>query len=157
MERGLQGLGSSSEAAPAEEEAPHNGGCVAWGASLRGSGCSSMERGLPAPEHKSNNTGPRAQGAWDTAQDPTSPQDRQRPGVPRTARTLLPEAEQISGPACRASRHLQTESSVVTVGTEFRAQEQVNTTGVFTPGASWGKQTSLSPAPGRGQSSSLKC
>ena len=50
------------------------------------------------------------------------PRDRQRPGGPRTARTLLPRAEQISGPA-RSLQALQTETSGVTAGADSRAPE----------------------------------
>ena len=83
----------------------------------------SSSEGAVRPEHESNSAGPGAQGAVDTAQDPASPRDRQRPGGPKTARTLLPQAEQISGPAPRASRFLQAESFIVTVGADSRAPE----------------------------------
>ena len=48
------------------------------------------------------------------------PRDRQRPGGPRTARTLLPRAEQSSGPP-RSLQALQTESSGATAGADSRA------------------------------------
>ena len=105
---------------------------------LRGSGSSSeglvgsyAERGLRDRECESNSAGPGAQGTGDTAQDPASPRDRQKPGGPREARTLLPQAEQISGPAPRASRLLQTESSVVTAGADSRAPELAPPLGLF--------------------------
>ena len=78
-----------------------------WSSS--GSGSSTVERWLSSQKWESNSGGPGAQGARDTAQDPTSPPDRQRPGWPRTARTLLPRAEQISGPAPWSLQVLQTE------------------------------------------------
>ena len=108
-------------------------------------------------ERESNSTGQGALGAGETAQDPASPWDRQRLGRPRTAGTFLPRAEQISGPDPGASRPLQTESSIVTVGAESRALELAAAAGVVPPGASRGKQPPLRPAPGRGQSSSPKC
>ena len=102
-----------------------------------------------------------------------SPGDRQRLGGHRTARTLLPQVEQISGPSPRASRPLQTESSVVTAGADSRALELAAATVVVPTGASQDKKTpislivpslykqvkrlSLSPEPGRGLSSSPKC
>ena len=98
-----------------------------------------MERGLSGatpPECESNRAGLGAQGARDTAYDPTSPRDRQRTGGPRTARTLLPQAEQLSGPAPGASRPLQTESCIVTAGAEYRAPELAAATVVVPPG--WG-------------------
>ena len=97
----LRGAGCGAGAAGgarAEEEAPGGGGCAVPGAARRGSGGGSAEGAArpgsanptaQAPEHRGR----------DTAQDPASPRDRQRPGGPRTARTLLPRAEQISGPA----------------------------------------------------------
>ena len=105
---------------------------------LRGARTAALRRGGYAVECKSNSAGPGAQGARDTAQDPASPQDRKRPGGPRTGRTLLPRAEQISGPAPRASRSLQMESSVVTAGVDSRAPELAAATVVVPSGASRG-------------------
>ena len=89
---------SSSEGAPAEEEDPCGEGCGALGPTQRGSGGSAAEaavwpgRGIQQRRHLST-------GCQDTAQDLASPWDRQSPGRPTTARTLLPRAEQISVPA----------------------------------------------------------
>ena len=49
----------------------------------------SMNPTAQAPEHRAPGHSPGS----------GLPRDRQRPGGPRTARTLLPRAEQISGPA----------------------------------------------------------
>ena len=89
---------SSSEGAPAEEEDPCGEGCGALGPAQRGSGSSAAEAavwpggGIQQRRHWST-------GCQDTAQDLASPWDRQSPGRPTTARTLLPRAEQISVPA----------------------------------------------------------
>ena len=89
---------SSSERAPAEEEDPCGEGCGALGPAQRGSGGSATEAavwpggGIQQRRHWST-------GCQDTAQDLASPWDRQSPGRPTTARTLLPRAEQVSVPA----------------------------------------------------------
>ena len=64
----------------------------------------------------------RSTGRWDTAQDLASPRDRQRPGGPRTARTLLPQLSRSAAPP-RSLQALQTESSGATAGAESRAPE----------------------------------
>uniref|UniRef100_A0A8C0N314 L1 transposable element RRM domain-containing protein n=1 Tax=Canis lupus familiaris TaxID=9615 RepID=A0A8C0N314_CANLF len=84
--------------ARAEEEAPCGGGCAVPGAARRDLGGGSAEGAAgpgsanppaQAPEHRAPGRSPGS----------GLPRDRQRPGGPRTARTLLPGAEQISGPA----------------------------------------------------------
>ena len=113
--RGLRGPGSSSEGlgggsaegaagreqlggARAEEEAPCGGGCAVPGAARGGSGGGGSAEGAAGRERESNSAGSGAQGAGDTAQDPASPRDRQRPGGPRTARTLLPQLSRSAAP-----------------------------------------------------------
>ena len=92
-------------------------------AQLGGAQAVARQRGLPgqsanptaqAREHRVPVTQPRIQ---------LPPHDRQRTGGPRTARTLLPQAEQISGHTPGASRPLQMESPGVTAGAESRAPE----------------------------------
>ena len=89
---------SSSEGALAEEEDPCGEGCGAMGPAQRGSGSSAAEAavwpggGIQQRRHWST-------GRQDTAEDLASPWDRQSPGRPTTARTLLPITEQISVPA----------------------------------------------------------
>ena len=120
---------SSSERAPAEEEDPCGEGCGALGPTQRGSGGSAAEAavwpggGIQQRRHLST-------GCQDTAQDLASPWDRQSPGRPTTARTLLPRAEQISVSAL-APKVLQRESSIVTVGAESRASELPASLGWF--------------------------
>uniref|UniRef100_A0A8C0QPK3 L1 transposable element dsRBD-like domain-containing protein n=1 Tax=Canis lupus familiaris TaxID=9615 RepID=A0A8C0QPK3_CANLF len=113
-------------------------------------------RRLRSRERESNSAGPRAQGAGDTARDPASPRDRQRPGGPRTPRTLLPELSRVAAPPPGASRPCRGSASEFLWGLNpgFLAAAA---TVVLPPAASRGKQPLLSPAPGREQSSSPKC
>ena len=79
----------------------HMGGAAQPQEQLGGCSCrgrSSGQRGLHSWECESNSAGPGAQEAGITSQDPASPRDRQKPGRHRTARMLLTQAEQISGP-----------------------------------------------------------
>lgn len=132
-----------------------------------------MQKGLRSWERESNSTGREHRVPADTVQDPALPRGQAEARRDRTARTLLPQVEQISGPSPRASRPLQTESSVVTAGADSRALELAAATVVVPTGASQDKKTpislivpslykqvkhlSLSPEPGRGLSSSPKC
>ena len=162
--------------ARAEKEAPYRGGCAAPGAGWRDSSGGSTERRLRGQEqlrearvvalrrgscmagsaNPTEQCRPRRTGHWDTAQDPASPgtcTGREDPGqqgrsCPELSRSVaLPQSLQA----------LQTESSRFTEGAEFRFPELATATGVVLPGASRGKKLPLSPAPGRGQSSSPKC
>ena len=103
-----------------------------------------------------------------------APPYRQKPGGHRTAKTLQPlggpEVSRSAVPATRASRHLQTESSIITAAADFRAGELTAATIVVPIGATQDKQCLLSftgvsrdkqvkqlsrnLAPGRGLSSS---
>uniref|UniRef100_A0A8C0L1S7 E3 ubiquitin-protein ligase n=1 Tax=Canis lupus dingo TaxID=286419 RepID=A0A8C0L1S7_CANLU len=89
---------NSSEAAPAEEEALRGEGCMAPGA-RRGSGSGSAERGLRGWENESNSAGPGAQQQPRIrSPPPPSPPGQAEARRDRTARTLLPLAEQIRAP-----------------------------------------------------------
>ena len=140
-------------------EAPHGGAWAAW----------STIPTAQAWEHSAPGTQPRIRHL---------PGDRQKPGRLRIARTLLPprgpELGRSEAPAPRASRLLQTESSIAYyVGAYSRDLELAASTVIVPPGTSKDKQPplsltvawtdkevkhlSLSPAPGRGLSSSSKC
>ena len=129
-----------------------------------------LPSGAATPEHNSSSTGPRIPGRWaDKAGDPALPQDRQRRGKHRTARTLLllpPScADQCAHTALGASRPVWTGSCCtycreMTPGLETWmlsvllfllvspcAWERRGCQGTE---ASQGKQLPLSPAPGRG-------
>ena len=99
MLKGLHEPGRGLAAAPrAEEKAPGRGGCEAPGAAQWGWGGGLGERRLHGRELESKSAGPGGQDSG------TQPRIWHRPrqaeaGGPRTARTLLPRAEQISGPA----------------------------------------------------------
>ena len=170
--RGLLVQGSSSEAPWVV--APHRRSPQPPGAAqmqlqqrLRAEGAAQL--GAPIGQRRPGSTGRRRA----QPRIRRSPGYRQRPGGHRTARTLLPQVEQISGPAPRASRPLQTESSVVIAGADSRAPGLAAATVVVPTGASQDKKTplsltvpslykqfkhlSLSPEPGRGLSSSPKC
>ena len=54
--------------------APLGGACSALGAAQRGSGRSSIEKGVQSWEHESKGTGPEAEGAGDRTQDPAPPE-----------------------------------------------------------------------------------
>ena len=106
-ERGSRGVGAGPQeggdalrlpetvtdtCAPGESPAPRaRSSSEGLGRRLRGGGCGA---GARIHQRRLRSTGRR-----DTAQDPAYPRERERPGGPRTARTLLPRAEQISGPA----------------------------------------------------------
>ena len=74
------------------------------------------------------------------------PWDRQRPGGPRTARTLLPQLSRSTAPP-RSLQALQTEF-LPELNPGFQS---CPATGAVPPGASRGKQPPLSPAPGGGR------
>ena len=151
VQRGLCGYGSNSEVLRRwlPEGAARPGAAQrGWAAAVGRGGCTdrSVNPTAQAPEHRAPGHSPGL----------GLPGDRQRPGWPRTARTLLPRAEQISGPA-QSLQALQMDCSGVTVGAEYRYPELAAATGVVPPEASRGKLRPLSPAPGSGQSSSPKC
>ena len=85
-------------------------GLRAWEQLGGGLGRGPVQKELSGRERYSNSTGPGAQAAGDTAQDPALPRDRQRPGGPRTARAVLlpgsPKLIRSAAPAPGASRHL---------------------------------------------------
>ena len=78
------------------------------------SGGGSVRRGLLGPERDSNSTGPGAQGAGDTAQNPALPPGQAEAGKAQdskdTPANRWPGAEQISAPP-GSIQALQTESS----------------------------------------------
>ena len=78
------------------------------------------------------------------------PRYRQRPGGPRTARTLLPRAQQTSSPTPEppgpADGFLRSYCRA-----EYRFSDLATATGVVPPWASRGKQPPLSASPGRGR------
>ena len=84
--------GESAELPKGMQHAPRPG------SSLEGLGRRLPRRGLHGRERESNSADREH---WAPGHSPGSSllRDRQRPGVPRTARTRLPRAEQISGPA----------------------------------------------------------
>ena len=96
-------LGAAQRCSGSRRGSLWGGGCVALGAAQRFLGSGSMEEASP-PEVRIQQHRPRSTGRLNTAQDPDSPRDRQRPGGHRTAKTLLLRAEQISGPAPRVTR-----------------------------------------------------
>ena len=133
--------------AQAEEEAPCGGGCAVPGAARRGSGGGSAEgaarpgsANLPAqaPEHRAPGHSPGSR----------LPRDRQRPGGPRTARTLLPQLSRSAAPP-GASRPCRPRALEFLRGLNPGFQS-CPATGAVPPAASRGKQPPLSPAPGRG-------
>ena len=98
MLKGLHEPGRGLAVAPREEEkAPGRGGGEAPGAAQWGWEGGLVERRLHSRELESNSAGP---GDRTPVHSPGSglARDRQRPGGPRTTRTLLPRAEQIRGP-----------------------------------------------------------
>ena len=147
---------SSSEAAPTEEEAWCGGGSVALGAAWRGSGGGSTEAaawlGARIQQHRPGSPEHRRH-----SMESGLPLGQAEAGEPRTAKTLLPQAEQSSGPAPRSLKALQARCFRVPVGGESRFPELATTTVVVPPGATRGKQPPLSPVPDRGQSRSPKC
>ena len=119
------------ESAPSSQK-----GCSVHGGTreqLGGDRVAAPRRGLCSRERESNSAGPGALGTGDTAQDPAATRARQKPGGPRTARTLLPRDENISGPA-RSLQALQTESSGVTAEADSRAPELAPPLGLFLQG-----------------------
>ena len=88
-----------------------------------------------APEHRAPGHSPGSR----------LPRDRQRPGGPRTARTLLPQLSRSAAPP-RSLQALQTEF-LPELNPGFQS---CPATGAVPPAASRGKQPPLSPAPGRG-------
>lgn len=163
-------------AVPLEEEgAPCRGGCSALGATGSGrcSGGGSL-RGLRDQEQlrgagwqlwgeKAAQPGVRIQqrrlqstGRQDTAQDLASPRIGRGPGGPGQQGCPCPELSRSAAPP-QSLQALEMDCSGVTVGTEYRFPELAAATGVVPPSASQGILPSLSPAPGRGQSSSPKC
>ena len=172
----LRGEGTSRP--PQQLRGSSGGGAAGRVCSAQGAAQKRLWQGLRAegaaqPGARIRQCRPGAQGARTQPRIRRSPGDRQKPGGPRTARTLLPQAEQISGPAPRESRALQAESSVVTAGADSKAPELATPTVVVPSGASQDKQPpmcltvaspykqlkhlSLSLAPGRGLSSSPMC
>ena len=145
---------SSSEGALAEEEDPCGEGKGDLGPAQRGSGGGTAEAavwlggGIQQRRHWST-------GRQDTAEDLASPWDRQSPGRPTTARTLLPITEQISVPALAPPGPAEGELHSY-CGSCIQGSRAAGVTGMVPPGASRVKQPQLSPAPGRGQSSSPK-
>ena len=93
VQRGLCGSGSNSEVLRRRlpEGAARPGAAQrGWVAAVGKESCAdrSVNPTAQAPEHRAPGHSPGL----------GLPGDRQRPGWPRTARTLLPRAEQISGP-----------------------------------------------------------
>ena len=137
---------------------------------LRAEGAASCYLGEPWPESMIPAAQvPDLRVLGDTAQDPALPQDRQRWGGPRTARTLLP----LGAPKlCKSAPHPREHpgqcglgASVVTAGADSRAGELATASRVVPPGVTLclgeagppgnkglmgGKQLPLSPAPGGG-------
>ena len=148
-------------------------GCAAQEATRRCSGGGSL-RGLRDQEQlrgagwqlwgeKAAQPGVRIQqrrlqstGRQDTAQDLASPRIGRGPGGPGQQGCPCPELSRSAAPP-QSLQALEMDCSGVTVGTEYRFPELAADTGVVPPSASQGILPSLSPAPGRGQSSSPKC
>ena len=100
MQRGLYGSGSSSEG---------------FGWQLHGGGYAdgSMNPTVHAPEHRALGHSPGSGLLPGQAEARRAQDSKDAPA----------QAEEISGPAPRASRPLQTETSVVTAGADSRAPE----------------------------------
>ena len=99
---------------------------------------------------------PRSTGRRDTAQDSVSPGTGRGPeGLGHQGRSCPELSRSAAQP--QSLQDLQMDCSRVTEGAEYRIPELVADTGVVPPGASRGKLPPLSPAPGRGQSSSPTC
>ena len=99
---------------------------------------------------------PRSTGLRDTSQDSASPRTGRGPEGPGQQGRSCPELSR-SVPPPQSLQALQMDYSRVTAGAEYRFPELAADTGVVPPSASQGILPSLSPAPGRGQSSSPKC
>ena len=154
--RGLHGPGSSSAAALRQRKRLRAEGAARLREQLGGARAAAPQEGAARPGARIQQRRPRSTGRRDTAQDPASPgTGRGREGPGQQGRSC-PELSRSAAPP-QSLQALQMECSGVTAGAESRSPELAAATGVVPPGASRGKQPPLSPAPGRGQSSSPKC
>ena len=121
---------------------------MGWAAALGRGGCTARSANptAQAPE----------QGRQDTSQDLASPGTGRGPEGPGQQGCSCPELSRSAAPP-QSLQALQMDCSGVTVGAEYRFPGLATATAVVPPRASQGKLPSLSPAPGRGQSSSPKC
>ena len=98
--------------------------------------------GAPQLGTRSSSTGPGAQPKiWHS---PGTGRCCENPGQQGHSCHLAAPAEQLSSPIRRASRVLQTESSIVTAEAESGAPELAAATAIVPPGASQNKQPPLS-------------
>ena len=166
--------GSRLAAVPlAEEGAPCSGGCVALGATrmcsgggslrglrdqeqLRGAGRQLWGEAAARPGARIQQRRPQSTGRQDTSQDLASPGTGRGPEGPGQQGCSCPELSRSAAPP-QSLQALQMDCSRVTAGAEYRFPEVATATWVVPPRASQGKLPPLSPAPGRGQSSSPKC